>query len=820
MAQGYFDFIANNGDLRVLYEYTQDERNNTSSVRILGAQFASTNYYQTNFSGDGVVTLTGNTQVSTSWYNYSTASDGCFVYSQYTFYDLGSNKTTGWVQVNHDANGNGYFYLSIGPRYGSGYSDFNVFCGASRSGNFEHPAYTATVALPQIDRSAPTLSTYIAPASTTSVSLSLTSNVNCDKWEYMVDNGLWIEFSSTLGTSASYTITGFTPGTYTISVRARKNSNYVYSYVTMTTVDLVAPNVTKTVSDITTNGFKVSVSSDVTCDQWQFSTDGSTWGTFSTVSGTSASFTTSGLSPNTTYTYYVRARKSSNKLYGYTGSFQVKTLGGTLLNSANDFAVDVSSPTCRVNLTVYGSFYHILKIDKVDGTQLATIQFGYKTAGTMNVDVSISSVRTSILNVMSALKTMQVDVYVQTYSGSSYTQQQYIGTSGPKRITITTSEAVSGPTLQTFTYEDNNSDVTDVTHNNQVLLQNYSSLLVHLQAATAKNGASITGYSLSIGDISITTTSLNVNMGTVSSSGNLTLKVTASDTRGYSATRTVTIKVIPYTDPRLTTLSLRRRNEIDDLVELSFSGSISTVKPSSTELNSVTVIRVRWKKTSDSTWGSYVNLLPSTTISGLFFTFSTLELTELDTNSSFDFEFDIEDVFGDMSALILTTVLAQGTPIVAFRKRSTLYPMPRVGINNPSPTEALDVAGNIKADGAIIDGNVRLYNADKSEYADVTEAMMKMLQNGVPIGTTAAWSSNYVIGFAANGPGTLDVLVFTTRRIRSVSAYCYLGSWTALQFQSVSCQNSPLKVLRFVKPSDVPVNSLRLCVITSVTYDD
>ena len=87
--------------------------------------------------------------------------------------------------------------------------------------------------------------------------------------------------------------------------------------VTLNSIDRSAPTVSCSVSSITANGFKISASSSATADLWQYSLNGGTsWTQFSTTAGTSASVTLSTLSPNTTYSVRVRARKRANQVYG------------------------------------------------------------------------------------------------------------------------------------------------------------------------------------------------------------------------------------------------------------------------------------------------------------------------------------------------------------------------------------------------------------------------------------------------------------------------------------------------------------------------
>ena len=126
--------------------------------------------------------------------------------------------------------------------------------------------------------------------------------------------------------------------------------------VTLSTIDRAAPTVTFSVSAITANGYKISASSTSTADIWQYSTNGgSTWTTFSTTASTSASVTLTSLSPNTTYSTLVRARRQYNQVYGTSGTTRVKTLGGAVVNSVNTVTADNATVTITLNVTVYES---------------------------------------------------------------------------------------------------------------------------------------------------------------------------------------------------------------------------------------------------------------------------------------------------------------------------------------------------------------------------------------------------------------------------------------------------------------------------------
>lgn len=473
-------------------------------------------------------------------------------------------------------------------------------------------------------------------------------------------------------------------------------------------IDRTAPTVSCSTSNITSAGFKISATSNVTADIWQYSLDdGSTWKQFSSTAGTSASVTLSSLSPNTTYNVKVRARKKSNQVYGTSARKATKTLGASVLTSTTNFAADVNSPVCKFGLTVYdANYYHRLTV-KNGSTTIFTADLGKLTAGTASRSYSLTSAnRTALLAAFPSATSLKVTLVIETYSNSAYST--LIGSASLLTAMVSTSAANSAPTFIGFTYLDNSSTAVAVTGNDQVLVKNRSSLKVTCTAGTAKNGASIKSYAATIGDASKTSTSTTISVGTISKSGTLKLTVTCTDSRGYSTKVEKNITVLNYAKPRLSSYKLRRKDEIEGLIQLSFSGSRSAIKADGTnDTNSLVYVRYRYKKTDEDTYGSYVSLLSDVSISGTSFSFNSLELLELDTESSYDFHLQIRDEFGSGTSYDLYLVLPQGTPVVALRKRNSTYNFPRVGINNPRPKHPLDVAGNIAMNGFLVMGFVK-----------------------------------------------------------------------------------------------------------------
>lgn len=467
--------------------------------------------------------------------------------------------------------------------------------------------------------------------------------------------------------------------------------------ITLDSLDRAAPTVTFSTSSITAYGFKISASSSATSDIWQYSTNGgSSWTQFSTTAGTSASVTLSSLSPNTSYSVRVRARKKSNQVYGTSGTSSVKTLGGAVLNSCNTITADNSSVSITLNATVYNASYtyHVSILN--GSTTYLTLTGRTWSAGTASRTLSLTSAeRTTLLNAMASMKSFEATISLVTKSGTTQ-----IGNASTCKCTVQTTAANSGPTLSGFTFSDTNTTTSGITGNNQVLIQDYSALTVVPSTATAKNGATISSYSATCsGNTKSNTTGASLALGAIGSSGERDITVTVTDSRGYTASMTKKVTVIAYSKPKISALSLRRTNDIEAEMQLTFNGSISAISVGGVTKNKLLYVRYRYKLTSASSYGSYYSILGTTTQNGTSFSFSNLELCSLSSGASYDFHIQIRDALNSLSSLDLYYVVPQGTPLVALRKK-------KVGINTPTPEAALHVVGDAKVSGAFSAGSL------------------------------------------------------------------------------------------------------------------
>lgn len=572
---------------------------------------------------------------------------------------------------------------------------------------------STTVDLDTIDRSAPSVSVSASVVSTSSITVKGTASKNCNRWDYSLDGGSsWTNFSTSNGTSASKTLTGLSSKNYTaIKVRARRTDNEVWGTSGNASADITAPQISFSSSNITANSVYINAKSSVTANIWQYSiNNGSSWTQFSTAAGTSAVKTITGLTPNTTYQIKVRARKQSNGLYGESAASSVKTLGATILNSVNPLTVDVTSPSFNINWTVYDKNYtHSLAIKNGSSTVL-TITGLTGSAGTNNKTISLTSAqRTTILTAMSAVKTLTVTYVLTTYNGSTQ-----IGTTSSASGTIYTTASISKPTFANFTFSDNNNAVVNVTQNASLFVQSKSSFRVVCNTATAKNGASIVAYRATVGEKSISSSSTSIPFGTISDAGNLSLIVTAIDSRGYETSVTKDITVIDYESITIDSYHIRRENNVEDTIQFDFTGTLSPITISGTAKNSFVSARYRTKNVSSTSWSSYA------TIGGVesgssSFSFDNDSWITLSSANAYYVQLEVSD---KLSTNTITLYINKGQPLVAFRAE-------KVGINTNDPQFALDVNGDIRATGTVKmnDRNVQGFIGELEAGTDLNDVL-------------------------------------------------------------------------------------------------
>lgn len=519
---------------------------------------------------------------------------------------------------------------------------------------------------------------------------------------------------------------GFSTAIYTSTVTEHGGT------MALSNIDRAAPSVSVNVSSITANSIKITVSSSATANKWWYSLNGgSSWVAFNSSSGASKETTVTGLSPNTSYTVQACARKSYNGVDGYSGKTTVKTLGGSVLSSVSTLTADNATAKITLSATVYDTSYKHKLVLKDGGTTVLTLTELSLSNGSNTITLTASQ-RSSILADMAAKKSFTGTFELSTFSGSSQ-----IGSTSTKTATVQTTAANSAPTFSGFTYKDTNTTAAGVTGNNQILIQSVSTLQITASAATAKNGATISSYSVSAGGSTASSTTVTLNVGKIYTSGTVPIIVTTIDSRGYTSSATVNITVIAYESIDITTAIMRRVNEVEDVTQVTLEGDITPVKVNNVNKNTLRKLYYQYKRTDASAYSSLTDITSFATFTDSSFTFTSDEWLSLDANYSWYVRFCVYDnLTGDTA----TITVSQGTPLISFRRK-------KVGINKREPTQALDVDGNIAANGVIVLGYAGHVEGDFNNYKN----------GGIFFAPTTSGISNAPPG----GAGYLEVLSAT-----------------------------------------------------------
>jgi len=185
------------------------------------------------------------------------------------------------------------------------------------------------------------------------------------------------------------------------------------------------------------------------------------------------------------------------------------------------------------------------------------------------------------------------------------------------------------PTINAFDYIDSNSVVVAVTGDNTHIVQNKSTLQARFHPATANKGASIKSYILECNGITKGGYDAGAyEFGTIDSARDVELKLTAYDSRGLSASKVITVKMVAYEAPKAT-VELLRLNNYEDETYLTVDGSVSSVLGKNTM-----TIQYRYKQA----YGSYGSF---TTIED-----RAKQTLSLDKNSEYVFNVVVTDIFG------------------------------------------------------------------------------------------------------------------------------------------------------------------------------
>jgi hypothetical protein len=307
---------------------------------------------------------------------------------------------------------------------------------------------------------------------------------------------------------------------------------------------------------------------------------------------------------------------------------------GTLNNIPRASVPTLSAGSVNVgsNVTIYtnrasSSFTHTVKYDF--GNQTGTIGTGVGTSITWSVPKSLAN---AIPNATSGTGR----IVLQTYSGSTLIGTQSVSFKALVPDTVEFRPSIASPSIVEA--------VSGIAEQFGAFIQKRSKLTISFTAA------GIYGSSIASRVIynSATDQRFNGQSATTDAligSGNQSVTLTVTDSRGRQTSQIIPISVTAYTEPQITALVAQRTNDsgtVDDqgaYAQIDITASISALG----NVNDKT-FTLRYRKVGTTSW-TEVDITPST---GYTLTGYQQVLSNMDVDSAYDIQLEVADFFGSV----------------------------------------------------------------------------------------------------------------------------------------------------------------------------
>lgn len=463
---------------------------------------------------------------------------------------------------------------------------------------------------------------------------------------------------------------------------------------------------------------------------WYSLDNGASWTARGSVNNTTSGVYTisSGLSAGTSYNCKIRVRSTASQLTTDSSTSSCTTYSYPYVNSwPGNFTMDAATKTLTFK------FYNPL-------SRSITYKFtfgNYSASGTTTGTSATLSFSSSSGYAQMTTASSKSITYTATATG--------LNASGT--ATVYGSSSYAGPKITSSNFKYNIYHNKDILSGLKKLVQGYSYLKIYSSGdiGTPSQGATISSTTFTFGgksqSVTSTETSFQSDMTfsyTTSTAGTITVK----DSRGFTATATVTISCIGYSSPTAI-ISAVRTDGYGEEVKITGNASYTSLD----NYNSISAYY--WKVGSDGEWTE----LDSST--------RTVETT-LDIDKSQTYYLKVVDAIGNESKAVSATV-SIGQPIV-FLDTST----EGVGINSYPTGKGLYVPGGQFHYQNV--ANVGSDTADTAGWYKVAESTMGGYGN---ISLVYLVKENHPSGIG--GTGILEIVM----RCHNTTVSCWSCSWLA-----------------------------------------
>lgn len=355
---------------------------------------------------------------------------------------------------------------------------------------------------------------------------------------------------------------------------------------------------------------------------------------------------------------------TSGNTHTVNGNVTIASTAQVLASSVGATDANIGS-TSTITVTKYNSsYYHTLQYSFGSLSGYITSSGGVSSSASKFSATSVAfTIPTTFYAQIPNSKTGTCTITCKTYSSSSSTTQ--LGNSTTCTITVT---ATGSPTVN-GTVVDTNATTIALTGNSAKLIR-YKSTAVATISATANNSATIS--SKMINNVAPTNDARTFSGVSISS-----FVFKATDSRGYSASKTVNPSMIPYI---MLTLNAEIGRPTPTGSEITMKLSGNYYNGSFGAYSNTLTIKYRYRESTSSTYSSWITV-PTTSYStgSITYSSSTISLgTEFDYQKSYVFQVRAVDGVTDypLTTITKTIVVQRGIPVFDWGENDFAFNVP------------------------------------------------------------------------------------------------------------------------------------------------
>ena len=416
-----------------------------------------------------------------------------------------------------------------------------------------------------------------------------------------------------------------------------------------------------------------------------------------------------------TYSSYAEA-------YVYTGVSPSSLSGSvnyTLTTIPRESTISsITGDTIGSNITVNisrqsSSFTHQVWW-RINGTgSWTSLGTNFGTSCTFNLPMSVC-------NSVTQSTTCTLNIAIRAISNGSYVGGE-----------VWSSKTVSVPSSVVPSFSSLSVIDTSRAKNLGIWVQGISTASCTINGAGGSYGSWITSYRIS------TSAGHNIysssgTTGTINSSGNVTVTGTVTDSRGRTASKSVTINLKAYSAPRFNSYNITRSSSTPTNVTVAASGSVSSLLNGSTQKNTLSYV-IKYKQSTASSWSSVTAVSGGTSFN------NSKQLTGISSTRSYNFQLVLTDYFNSVTiplSLSTSPTLADfkqaGVGIGKYHERGTLD----VG-GDAYVSASLHVGQSVHAEGGVAANTTSYFHSGIAVQSSNT-----ITSTGAD--TTANWGSKNV----------------------------------------------------------------------------